>query len=65
MKKKLIIYGGLCFSAAFLGHILYDLVSKPDGYLYMDKDTKAVYAALDKDPDKYEPGSRLIFVMKG
>lgn len=64
MKKKLIALGVVCFTSSFLGLLCYNLVSKPDGYLYMDKDTKCVYAALDKDPDTYRKGTRLIFVYK-
>jgi len=49
-----------CFS----GKVLYDLINKPDGYLYLDKDTKSVYAQLKKNPDEIPNGSKLIFLFK-
>ena len=64
MKKQLLIGAGVGLISSFLGSLVYDLVSKPDGILYLDKDTKSVYAALEKDPDEYKPGSKLIFVFK-
>lgn len=64
MKKLLIIGFITGFVSTFLGNLCYDILSTPDGYLYLDPDTKSVYAALDHDPDKYKSGSRLIFVFK-
>lgn len=64
MKKQFFIGGVIGFTSSFLGNLIYELVSKPDGYLYLDKDTKNVYAALSKDPDKFKPGSRMVFVFK-
>lgn len=58
----------ICFLTGSFGgvisSVLYDLLSKPDGYLYMDKDTKNIYASLTKDPDEYSKNSRLIFLYK-
>lgn len=58
----------ICFMTGSVGgllsSLLYDLLSKPDGYLYMDKDTKNIYASLTKDPDEYVKNSRLIFLYK-
>lgn len=65
MKKYFIMGAAVIFSSAFFGHLCYDLVSSPDGYLYLDKDTKNVYAMLNKDPDEYKPNSKLVFVFKG
>lgn len=64
MKKIFIIGGLIGFSSAFLAYIIYDVISKPDGYLYLDKETKAVYATMTKDPDKFAKGSKLIFIFK-
>lgn len=64
MKKTIIIFSIVGFVSSFLGELAYDTLSKPDGYLYLDKDTKCVYATLKKDPDKYKPGTKLIFVFK-
>lgn len=64
MKKYFalgVLFGSLC---VFIGETAYDLASKPDGYLYLDTETKAVYASLIKDPDTYKPNSKLIFVFK-
>ena len=70
MKKvpKLVWILGGCFISSlggcFAGHLIYDLVSKPDGYLYLDRDTKNIYAQLNEDPDNYKNGSRLVFKYK-
>lgn len=67
MKKipKLVWAIGGCsiagFIGAFAGHLVYGLTAKPDGYLYMDHDTKGLYAQLTKDPDSYKKDSLLIF----
>lgn len=51
-------------AGGFAGHLLYELVSKPDGTLYLDPEDKGIYASLKQDPDKYRNGSRLIFKYK-
>lgn len=64
MKKIFGIGFAVGFVSTFLGALCYDLISKPDGFLYLDTETKSVYAVLDKDPDKYTSNSRLIFIFK-
>lgn len=64
MKKKLILICSSVFVAGFCGALAYDVISKPDGVIYMDPEDKAIYAKLNKDPDTYKKNSRLIFVFK-
>ena len=64
MKKQFLLGVTVGFISSFVGNLCYDLASKPDGYLYLDKETKSVYAALSKDPDKYRPNTKLIFEFK-
>lgn len=70
MKKipKIVWMISGCFmsglAGCLTGRILYALASKPDGYLYLDRDTKNIYAQLNQDPDKYRNGSKLIFKYK-
>lgn len=64
MVKKIIVCSVVSFISGFFGFLLYDQVSKPDGFLYLDKDTKNIYATLQDDPDNYRKNSRLIFIYK-
>lgn len=64
MLKRIIFESSISIISAFVGKIVYDCTCRPDGYLYLDKDTKSVYAVLKKDPDKYKDKSRLIFIFK-
>lgn len=64
MWKRMIIEASVCLVSGFVGKLAYECSSKPDGYLYLDKETKKVYAVLNKDPDKYKNGSRLVFIFK-
>lgn len=62
--KPGILFFAISLVGGFTGKMIYDLSNKPDGYLYLDKDTKSVYADLKKDPDKYKDGTKLIFLFK-
>lgn len=64
IPKQLLLFFGVSIFGGFLGKSIYDLANKPDGYLYLDKDTKSVYAQLRKDPDNYKDNSKLIFLFK-
>lgn len=62
--KKLVLTGITAFTCGFLGKLAYDIMSRPDGELYLDYEG-GVYAALNKEPKDYKIGSRLIFIYKG
>ena len=64
IPKQSILFFTISVLGGFVGKAIYDIFNKPDGYLYMDKDTKDVYAQLIKDPDTYKDGSKLIFTFK-
>ena len=64
IPKQSILFFTISLVGGFVGKAIYDIFNKPDGYLYMDKDTKNVYAQLIKDPDTYKDGSKLIFTFK-
>lgn len=64
IPKQPLLFFSVSLIGVLVGNIIYDLLVKPDGYLYLDKDTKAVYASLNKDPDDYKNGSRLFFIFK-
>lgn len=62
--KACILCGITALIGGFLGKLTYEIISRPDGELYLDYEG-GVYAALNKEPNEYKPGSRLIFVYKG
>lgn len=62
--KNYIMLGLTAIVCGFLGKVAYEVISKPDGELYVDE-AGYVYAALSKSPEEYKKGSRLLFVYKG
>ena len=64
IPKQSILFFTISLVGGFIGKAIYDVFNKPDGYLFMDKDTKDVYAQLFKDPDTYKDDSKLIFMFK-
>lgn len=63
--KQGLLFFSISLIGGFIGKTIYDVANKPDGYLYLDKDTKAVYAQMKKDPDKFKKGTKLLFEFKG
>ena len=64
IPRHSILFFAISVVGGFVGKVIYDISTKPDGYLYLDKDTKNVYAQLTKDPDTYKDDTRLIFIFK-
>lgn len=63
--NQCILFFSISLIGGFTGKTIYDILNKPDGYLYLDKDTKAIYAQMKKDPDSFKKGSKLLFEFKG